>query len=386
MVTLTKTVRCKLDPTAEQKEALIDTIRVYSKALNSISETAHEHRGVSNKVALHHLVYYDTRDEFPDLPAQYVVTAYTKVAEAYKREKEKLHTFKPYAGVRLDARTFNLRTDDETVSVSSVEGRQRWIPLDIGDYQRQFFTDEWERTGAAELIYDGSCGYLFVNIVVSKEVDDPEGEEALGVDRGLNNIAVTSDGQFYSGKRIGHIRNTYSERRRSLQAKGTRNSKRVLQRLSKRENRFMANENHRISKRIVDHAQKNNQVIVFEDLKHIRNRIRANKKQRYRLHGWAFYQLQEFIEYKALAAGVPVVYIDPRYTSQRCSQCGHVLKSQRNSHSFKCQQCGYQANADFNAALNIAGSYTLPADGGSSTSPEVASEMAKTDFGNCAIA
>lgn len=386
MAILTKTIRCKLDLTDKQREALLETIRMYSEILNATSEIANEHKGLSNKVALHHVTYYDIRDEFPDMPAQLVISARDKVAEAYKREKNKLHIFSPYAAVRLDARTFSIRVDEEKVSISSTRGRQKWISLDIGDYQREYFSDDWERTGAADLVYDGSCGQFYVHVVITQEVDEPSGNSKLGVDRGINNVAVTSDGQFFSGKRVGHIRNVYYQRRRSLQAKGTRGAKRVLQRLRKRENRFMASENHRISRRIVDHAAENNQVIVLEDLENIRDRIKARKNQRRRLHSWAFAQLAEFIEYKALEAGVPVVYIDPRYTSQACSQCGHIHESQRDGHSFQCKNCGYTANSDFNAAVNIAGSYTLPDDGLSSTSPEVASEIAKADSGNCAIA
>jgi len=109
----------------------------------------------------------------------------------------------------------------------------------------------------------------------------------------------------------------------------------------------------------------------MEDLKHIRNRIKVAKKQRQIQHSWAFGQLGKFIEYKAAEHGIAVAYVDPRHTSQRCPICGHVSKNNRHKHLFKCESCGYVANADLNAAVNIRQVYldTL-ADGPLSTGLE----------------
>jgi len=70
-------------------------------------------------------------------------------------------------------------------------------------------------------------------------------------------------------------------------------------------------------------------------------------------NSWAFRQLQNFIEYKALEQGIAVVYVDPHYTSQTCSRCGHINKNNRNGLKFACKTCGYELNADLNAARNI---------------------------------
>lgn len=95
-------------------------------------------------------------------------------------------------------------------------------------------------------------------------------------------------------------------------------------------------------------------VIALEDLAGIRDRVRARRSQRRKLHSWAFAQLGQFISYKAELAGVPVVFVDPAYTSQICSDCGHVSRSNRKSQdSFLGVQCSFSANADVNAATNI---------------------------------
>ncbi len=94
----------------------------------------------------------------------------------------------------------------------------------------------------------------------------------------------------------------------------------------------------------------------MEDLGGIRERVNTvNKAQRRELSSWAFYQLRQFVAYKAIIAGVEVQFVDPRNTSRTCPKCGNIDKKNRKSQSkFKCTCCGYVANADINAACNIA--------------------------------
>ncbi|MDD3552143.1 MAG: transposase, partial [Methanothrix soehngenii] len=139
---------------------------------------------------------------------------------------------------------------------------------------------------------------------------------------------------------------------------GTRSSRRrcreLQQRLSGKEARYQRQINHEISKAIVTRAQEILAKIALEDLTGIREGVnqKAGKNHRRKVSGWAFYQLKEFLSYKALAAGVPLVLVDPAYTSQTCHQCGeHGI---RNGKSFKCPVCGWSGDADFNGAKNIA--------------------------------
>ena len=94
--------------------------------------------------------------------------------------------------------------------------------------------------------------------------------------------------------------------------------------------------------------------LLFKDLTNIRGRAKMRKAQRRRLHGWSLAQFQAFVTYKALAKGVNVGFVDPRYTSQKCSQCGHIERGNRPTRvEFRCKKCGFQCHADLNAAINI---------------------------------
>ena len=144
--------------------------------------------------------------------------------------------------------------------------------------------------------------------------------------------------------------------RQHLQKRGTKSAKRHLKKLSGREARFRKNTNHVISKRIVHKAKQNKQAIALEELRHIRQRTErtVRRSQRARHSSWSFAQLRFFLSYKATLAGVPLHTVDPRNTSRTCSECGHCAKENRKSQaSFVCQACGYAANADINAAINI---------------------------------
>jgi IS605 OrfB family transposase len=210
--------------------------------------------------------------------------------------------------------------------------------------------------GSAELVYRKGNFYLHIAITIpAPEHTQPQG--SLGVDLGLNRVAVTSDNKFHTAKNIRHIKSCYKRTRRSLQANGGKSAKRALKRVSGRERRFVADTNHCVSKQIVADAKANNQRIVLEDLGGIRETGKAKC-----VHEWSFAQLQWMIRYKAASAGVEVVYIDPRYTSQTCARCLH-LGVRPNQSKFECRDCGYQINADLNGAKSIAKRHDLVAKG-----------------------
>src|SRR5690606_19926855 len=178
--------------------------------------------------------------------------------------------------------------------------------------------------------------------------------EFLGVDLGVTNIAVDSDGETHSASHVKNVRHRHRRLRKKLQKKGTKSARRRLKRLSGKERRFAKDVNHTISKRIVAKAKGTGRGIALEELTGIRERVTVRRRQRATLHSWSFSQLRQYIEYKARLAGVPVVLVDPRNTSRTCPVCGCVDKRNRPSQSkFSCTSCGYAGFADYIAAENI---------------------------------
>jgi putative transposase len=149
------------------------------------------------------------------------------------------------------------------------------------------------------------------------------------------------------GKKAFHTHKKYKNIRRKLQKKKRFKS---LKALKNKESRVVRDLNHKISNKIVKEAKEKKSGIVLEDLKNIRKTAKTSRKNRFALNSWSFYQLRTFIEYKAKLHGIPVVKIDPKYTSKQCSKCG--LLGERKDKLFKCS-CGHVDNADVNASFVI---------------------------------
>ncbi len=363
---LKRTIKLVIKPSEEEKQILFKTLEEYKLAYNFVAEIGWK-SNVYNSVKLHNLTYTTLREK-TSLPSQLVISVRNIASEslksAFSRKKKGLTVSCPHSknpAIRYDKRSYSVWFDREEISVATVEGRLK-LKIKIPEYFRQYLS--WN-IRSASLKYDKRLKKFFFNIVVEKEIEKiPENDTVVGVDLGLSKLAVvsTADGKinkFFDG---GHIRAT-SERyfaiRKKLQSKGTPSAKRRLKKLSQKEKRFRTAVNHKIAKEIVNLVPASG-TIVLEKLKGIRKRIKVSKKERRWIHSWNFAQLQQFIEYKAQNKGIKVVYINPKYTSQRCSKCGHISKSNRKDQShFKCSSCGYTVNADLNASRNITINYLV---------------------------
>ena len=147
----------------------------------------------------------------------------------------------------------------------------------------------------------------------------------------------------------------YQKLRAKLQAKGTKSAKRRLKKLSGRENRWMTDVNHQLSKTLVQEFGSNT-LFVLEDLTGVSfERTDLPKVLRNQNKSWAFYQLAQFLTYKAHLNNSEVIEVSAQYTSQRCPKCGTIKKSHRNHdlHEYHCSNCGYRSNDDRLGAMNI---------------------------------
>ena len=343
------TVKAKLNPTDEQRQALLTTMERFNEACNYVSSASYQER-VFGKRTLQKQHYRYIRDTY-GLSAQLAVRAIAKVSESYrgKGHRQELHTFKPHSAVVYDQRILSFKSLD-AVSILTLSGRLL-IPFSVGEYAQ---LDQRRIRGQADLILQKGTFYLCVVVEVDEDVQY-NAEGCLGVDLGLVNIATTSDGQHFSGEKADNVRVKYTKLKSALQSKETKSAKRHLKRTSGKERKFKTNLNHCISKIIVGIAKDTKRVIALEDLTHIRSQVTVRKAQRGRLGKWAFGQLRQFIDYKAQLNGISTFVVDPRNTSKQCSECGHIDKANRKTQSeFVCVACGRAENADINAAKNIA--------------------------------
>jgi putative transposase len=338
----------KLLVSAEEKERLLATMRRVNEACTWLAERAFEIQS-ADKLKLQRLHYRELRDRF-DLSSQHAVRTISKVCEVYRRDRSKLPRFRELGAIAYDQRIYTFKNGLDRVSLLALDGRIV-VPCAIGAYHRARLDGA---RGQADLVYRKGKLLLFVTVdVPDGSPIDPEGW--LGVDLGIRNLAVDSDGEAHSGEQVLASRSRIAKLRAGLQSAGTHSAKRHLRKLRQREQRFHAHTNHVISKMIVRKAKDTGRGIAVEDLSGIRDRVTVRKAQRSTLHSWSFFQLRSFLSYKATLSGVALVAVDPRNTSRTCPECGCIDKANRRSQAdFVCTGCGFAANADHVGARNIA--------------------------------
>jgi putative transposase len=336
------TVQLKLKAGAEDATVLLATMERANAAANAVSAVAWETR-TFGQFKLQKLCYQDIRGRF-DLNAQVVIRLLAKVADAYKLDRERQRVFRKHGSIAYDDRI--LRYGEDRVSIWTMEGR-RSISFVCDDHTRRLLA---HRQGESDLVYRNGVFYLFATVNYEEPPEGPI-EDVIGLDLGVANIAVDSDGNRHSGSHVNALRHRHRRLRRRLKQLYTRSAKRLFKKRRRKEERFARNVNHTISKRLVAEAQRTKRAIALEDLQGIRARVRARRPQRATLHSWSFRQLRAFITYKARMAGVRVIPVDPRNSSQTCPTCGHCEKANRRSQArFSCKSCGLAGLADFIAA------------------------------------
>ncbi|MGV9850063.1 RNA-guided endonuclease InsQ/TnpB family protein [Streptomyces sp. NPDC003442] len=362
-------VQVKLLPTPEQASALEATLRACNRAAAYASQVAFAQE-LKDRNGLQKEVYSDLKATF-GLSAQPTVRVVKKVVDAYATLRANLRAgnlgpstskryrkavsapigFRPEAAQPFDDRCLSWQYDARTVSIWTVAGRMRGIRFACSPDQLKTLVAH--RKGESDLVCRGGKWFL----VATCELPDPEVYEPvdwIGVDRGIVNLATTSDGANYQGRRLARYRRWQARKRADLQARRTRSATRRLARRAQKERRHATWVNHRISKEIVSVAQRTVRGIAVEELGGIRERVRLRRDQRGTLSSWPFHQLGQHLAYKARKAGVPFLAVDAAYTSQRCPRCGHTERANRlDRDRFRCRRCGLAGLADVVAGVNV---------------------------------
>jgi putative transposase len=338
----------RLLPDSKQAIVLKQTLETVNAACNRLSEIAWKEKKFG-QIPLHNTAYYSIKETFK-LSAQVTVRAISKVADAYKVSKDKQRVFRKHGAITYDDRILRFKIQQKQVNLWTLEGRMN-LSFVCGERQWNMLQ---HRKGESDLVLHRGKFFLLVTCDI-EDLTPVETDKVLGIDLGIVNLATDSTGESFSGEQVEKQRQRYQKLRSALQSKGTKSAKRHLKKLSGKQKRFQHNINHVISKHIVQKAKALGCSLAVENLNGIRKTATVRKSQRAKHSNWSFYQLKQFLTYKAKMLGVKLFEVDPKYTSQKCSHCGHIEKRNRKSQSlFSCVSCGYTTHADYNAACNIA--------------------------------
>jgi IS605 OrfB family transposase len=345
VMTTVRTIVCQLVPTPEQVIEIDATLDAFAQACEFAAATARTIDS-TNKVKVQHACYREIRTRF-GLSANLAIRAIARACAALAVPAKMHSTFQP-TSVDYDARIFAFQEWNWTFGLTLLKGRVK-IATVLGERQKSLLKG---RKPTSAVLVKRRDGQYFLHVQLTQEAPEPIAiQGTLGVDLGRRRVAVDSDETIYEAEETHRVGKHYPKVRRSAQAKGTRGSKRFLKRLSGREKRHQRAINHKISRAIVNKAKATGRAIVLEDLTGIRKRTKVRKADRYRQQSWSFFQLRSFIEYKAQDAGVPVILVDPAYTSQTCHLCGE--RGHRNDLVFSCTNHG-EFDADINTAKFLA--------------------------------
>ena len=374
----------------ETAQAFSNTMCKYRDACNFISQYIFEHAFELKQSKLNKALYHDLRDKF-ELKSQMAQSAIKTVIARYKTVKTQLfqHPFRYDTGKKdgkgrgiwaqiyrdltwlwqpinfkrpqLDlqrGRDWSYLSATNQLSLNTLNGRRK-VDFGCKGFDQYLDQTKW-KFGSLKMLQ--LRGKWYIHLSATTAIPEFEAEQAVhvvGIDRGLRFLAACYDEKgksiLFSGQKILRKRRKYKKLRAELQAKGTKSAKRRLKKIGQRENRWMSDVNHRLTKTLIDHYGSNT-IYALEDLTDVRFATeKSPKDQRYEIVSWAFYQFEQFLTYKANLNSSAVVKVPAKYTSQRCPKCGRIHKDNRDHelHLYTCDKCGYKSNDDRLAAMNI---------------------------------
>ena len=378
-----RTVLIKLNVPRERRGDLHQTKTQFLHCANRTSDWAwrYDDYCITSKSKAEDALYDELRKE-TDLTANLVQKGIRRAIEAVDAGVEELKegekTSQPEFdswSVVYDKRSATFNSDHATLSTPNGRVTAEYVfPTEDGredtPFGRYYESDDWDASGAT-LQYDEQDDTFYLHVTLKNPdyvVDGTERQEAesrddarengvvLGVDLNVTGaFAATSTGEFIgSADHLNHKRDQYEQRRARLQQTGTRSAHLTIQSIGSKFSEWSLDWLHNRANDLIAEAHDADvDGIIFETLNHIHENIANGSK----FQQWAYSKFVELVEYKVESTALFVDFVNPAYTSQRCSHCGFTHEDNRDDKAFECQSCGYEVNADYNAAKNIAVRY-----------------------------
>ena len=378
---VTTTVNVKLLPNKDQERLLLDTMNQYLKACNFVSEKVcqlREHNWLNLNTQLYRtlLNLFGMKSHITQSVFKTVDSKYKQKEDRIKKKKKLTETqrrdllyskpvvFKVPECDLVRSHDYSLLKDVFSIYAytpnQKSKSRNRIKMAYEHKYVDSFLCDTKYKLGTAKLKKIGKNFYLMVPITKKLEPFKKETtQNIVGIDRGIRFIATSYDSEgkttFFHGGNIISRRVHFKNKRAELQRKGTPSARRRIKKMGRRENRWMRDVNHCVSKALVNKYHEKT-LFVIEDLTNVRKSTQRVKKERkYTQVSWSYYDLEAKLKYKASIKGSFVLNVPANYTSQRCPVCGHVQDTNRDkeNHCFCCRKCGYRSNDDRVGAMNL---------------------------------
>ena len=359
MEQMTITAKVQIVATNADKVLLDETMSVYRDACNFVSDYVFQTHDLK-QFSLNKVLYSTLREKY-GLKSQMAQSVLKTVIARYRTILENQNewiqpAFKKPQYDLVWNRDYSLT--ENCFSVNTLNGRVK-LPY-FAEGMSKYFDHTIYRFGTAKIT--NKHGKYYLHIPVTYNVEESNISDicnVVGIDRGINFVVATYDSHhksgFVSGKAIKQKRANYSKLRKKLQMRQTPSSRRRLKAIGQRENRWMQDVNHCISKALVT-SNPQGTLFVLEDLTGVRAATeKVMVKNRYVSVSWSYYDLEQKLTYKALKNHQLVEKVNPAYTSQTCPKCGHTEKSNRDKHNhlFYCKNCGYKSNDDRIGAMNL---------------------------------
>jgi len=315
---------------------------------------------VTSRNALAKLVYRDFRKEHPKIYAQHLVSALEVAGSLLKNYRRRVRKGEvghvPYVRrlfMKAENQAYKLDRESGVIDLPIRAGCHIKLRLVLSNYHRAYLGDQFYSLGSLTLLPD--------RVIIAFRKDAPRpyaSESAFSLDtneRSLDGVFVRDDcvKVVKAGfPEVAVIQQRHYERRKRLQKKKAhdrRTSKRLRRWEGAREHHRINNRLHQVANAVLSFAEDQRSIVVLEDLKWFRPT--RGKDLNRRLCLWPRRKLHQIIEYKAQWKGIPVVKVDPRYSSRTCPICGRIHDSRMGA-EFECE-CGWHLDRHVNASINL---------------------------------
>ncbi|WP_066189449.1 RNA-guided endonuclease InsQ/TnpB family protein [Gracilibacillus timonensis] len=342
----TITIKVKLIPTKEQASILSEMSKTYISVINTlVSEMVDEKKSTKKS----------SKDISVSLPSAVKNQAIKDAKSVFKKGKKSKYKVIPILKKTVCVwNNQNYSFDSTHISMPiMMDGKAKKIPI------RALFMDKDNRNmdllkhKLGTLRITKKANKWMAQISVTIPTVQGTGLKVMGVDLGLKvpAVAVTDDEKvrfFGNGRQNKYVKRKFRSERKAL---GKRKKLNAIRNSKDKEQRWMKDQDHQVSRAIVNFAKDHRvSVIRLEQLANIRQTARTSRKNEKNLHSWSFYRLSQFIEYKANLEGIKVEYVNPAYTSQTCPTCFEKNKAQDRKYTCKC---GFKKHRDLVGAMNI---------------------------------